>query len=55
MKAKILIFVLSLINIVSAAQNVEEIVKKADEKMRGNSSRGEFTMIIERPTWKREI
>jgi outer membrane lipoprotein-sorting protein len=55
MKTKICIFIFSLINFVAGAQNVEEIVKKADEKMRGNSSEGEFTMIIERPTWSREI
>jgi outer membrane lipoprotein-sorting protein len=50
-----MISILSLISFVAGAQNIEEIVKKADEKMRGNSSQGEFTMIIERPTWSREI
>lgn len=55
MKSKINIFVLSIISFFAHAQNVDEIVKKADEKMRGTSSEGEFTMIIERPTWSREI
>ena len=55
METKICIFIFSLINFATGAQNVDEIVKKADEKMRGNSSEGEFTMIIERPTWSREI
>jgi outer membrane lipoprotein-sorting protein len=55
MKSKISIFVLSIVSFFAGAQNVEEIVRKADEKMRGNSSEGEFTMIIERPFWSREI
>lgn len=38
-----------------SAQNLEEIIRKADEKFRGNSSQGEMTMIIERPTWSREV
>ena len=37
------------------AQNLEEIIRKADEKFRGNSSRGEMSMIIERPSWSREV
>ncbi|HSO88144.1 MAG TPA: outer membrane lipoprotein-sorting protein [Draconibacterium sp.] len=48
-------FALSIISFFAGAQNVEEIVKKADEKTRGNSSQGEFTMIIQRPAWSREI
>jgi outer membrane lipoprotein-sorting protein len=32
-----------------------EIIKKADEKQRGNSSKGEFTMTIERSSWSRSI
>ncbi len=55
MKDKILAIVFLFTGFSVGAQNVEEIVKKADEKMRGNSSQGEFTMIIERPTWSREI
>lgn len=38
------------------AQNATEIVKKADEKMRGEkSSQTTMTMIIVRPTWERTI
>lgn len=37
------------------AQNIKEIIKKADEKMRGTSSQGEMTMIIERPSWSRTV
>jgi outer membrane lipoprotein-sorting protein len=35
--------------------NIEEIVRQADEKFRGSSSKGELTMIIERPSWSREV
>jgi outer membrane lipoprotein-sorting protein len=35
--------------------NIEEIVRQADEKFRGTSSKGELTMIIERPSWSREV
>jgi hypothetical protein len=39
------------------AQNLsaKEIVKKADDKSRGQSSQGEMTMTIIRPTWTRSI
>ena len=47
----ILVFTTSILN----AQNAEEIVRLADEKFRGSSSRGETTMIIERLAWSREI
>lgn len=55
MKYLIINLTLILFSLNTIAQDVEEIVKKADEKMRGNSSQGEFTMIIERPSWTREI
>ena len=35
--------------------NIEEIVRQADEKFRGTSSKGELTMIIERPSWSRTV
>lgn len=37
------------------AQDATEIVKKADEKVRGESSRAEMTMEIVRPTWERSV
>ena len=37
------------------AQDATEIVKKADEKMRGESSKAEMTMKIVRPTWERSV
>ncbi len=39
----------------SFGQDVSEIIKKADEKMRGNSSKGEAIMKIVRPEWTREV
>jgi outer membrane lipoprotein-sorting protein len=32
-----------------------EIVKRADDKMRGNSNQAEMVMRIVRPTWQREV
>ena len=55
MKVKILLLVLSFFPIVVHAQDITEIIKKADEKFRGTSSKGEMTMIIQRPTWSREV
>jgi outer membrane lipoprotein-sorting protein len=37
------------------AQNATEIIKKVEEKERGNTSYTEMKMTIVRPTWKREI
>lgn len=39
------------------AQNLtaKQIIQKADEKSKGNSSKGEMSMTIERPTWSRSI
>lgn len=36
-------------------EDAREIVKKADEKMRGKTSKAEVTIQIVRPTWSREI
>ena len=51
----IVLFIAALFPLIPLAQNVEEIVRLADEKFRGESSRGQTTMIIERPAWSREI
>jgi len=37
------------------AQEAIDIIRKADEKMRGNSSYGEAVMRIIRPDWTREV
>lgn len=36
-------------------QDATEIIRRADEKMRGESSRAEITMRIVRPTWDRSL
>jgi len=35
--------------------DIKEIIRKSDEKFRGTSSSGSFSMTIERPTWSRTI
>ena len=42
-------------SLISYSQTAEEIVRKADELMRGVSSKGEMKMVIVRPKWTREI
>jgi len=55
MKSKILIFILTVLSSAVYAQDIKEIIRISDEKFRGTSSEGEMTMIIERPTWSREV
>ena len=55
MKLKLLIFTLLTIASAVNAQDIKEIIRQADEKFRGSSSQGEMTMIIERPSWSREV
>ncbi len=47
--------VLSLVTSILYAQDASEIIKKVDQKMRGNSSSSDMTMKIIRPDWSREI
>ena len=37
------------------AQNASDIVKKADEKMRGSTSQAELTIKTIRPSWTRSM
>ena len=37
------------------AQDAKEIIRRADQKMQGNSNKSEMRMTIVRPDWKREI
>lgn len=39
----------------AAAQDATEIVRRADEKFRGDESKAELTMSIVRPSWERTI
>ena len=57
MKSKVLLLTLLAGVLIQAAYGQEaiDIIKKADEKMRGASSYGEAVMQIVRPDWTREI
>lgn len=54
-KTIIKLLVVCMLPLSMNAQTAYEIVKKADEKNRGASSRGEMMMTIERTGWKRTI
>ena len=51
----ITIIVLNFYSIVSISQTALEIIKKADDKMQGNSNSSVMKMTIVRPDWKREV
>lgn len=57
MKTKLITLLLTLFAVSAIAQNIDikEIVRKSDEKFRGTSSTGTFSMTIQRPTWSRTI
>jgi outer membrane lipoprotein-sorting protein len=55
MKTIVAFSILHFLPFMVVSQDVEEIVRRADEKFRGLSSRGEMTMIIERPSWSRTV
>ncbi len=55
MKISMVLVLVILISVVGKAQDIKEIIRKSDEKFRGNSSTGSFSMTIERPTWSRTI
>ena len=55
MKTKILTLILLFVATIASTQDIKEIIRKADEKMRGTSSQGEMTMTIVRPTWSRTV
>lgn len=46
---------LGMANVAAQSLTATEIVKRADDNRRGNSSYSEITMTIVRPTWNREI
>ncbi len=54
MKAKLLILSLFLGSAIFA-QDAKEIMRKADQKMKGKTFFAEMTMTIQRPTWKRTL
>ena len=56
MKQKILLLLLQLLPAAGGwCQDATGVVKKADEKMRGNTSQVEMVINIIRPAWKRSI
>jgi outer membrane lipoprotein-sorting protein len=48
-------FLLILTSFFSGAQDAKEIVKRADDKMRGKTSQAEMVIKTTRPTWTREM
>jgi outer membrane lipoprotein-sorting protein len=55
MKTILNLFLVNLLVLGATAQDIKEIVRKADEKFRGTSSQGEMTMTIQRPSWSRTV
>jgi len=55
MKHLIIIILMWLIALSGFAQDAAEIVRKADQKMRGESNYAEMTMSIIRPDWTRDV
>jgi outer membrane lipoprotein-sorting protein len=55
MKSRILTGVFSIILLSGICQDAKEIVKKADDKMQGNSNISQLSMTIVRPTYTRTI
>lgn len=49
------IFFLSHSQVLQIAETAKDVIKKADEKMRGKTSQSEMTIKIVRPTWSREM
>lgn len=50
-----LIFFLSHSQVLQINETAKDVIKKADEKMRGKTSQSEMTIKIVRPTWTREM
>jgi outer membrane lipoprotein-sorting protein len=57
MKHSLLLSIIAFLSIIVSAQNytAKEIIKLADDKNRGLSSKGEMTMTIVRPDWTRSV
>lgn len=55
MKHILTVLLLILVSITIRAQSAIDIIRKADEKMRGTSSHSVMKMTVVRPDWKREI
>ncbi len=57
MKTKLTAFLLAILSFTAFSQSIDikEIIRQSDEKFRGSSSTGSFSMTIQRPTWSRTI
>jgi outer membrane lipoprotein-sorting protein len=57
MKTKLFTILLAFLSVSVVAQDLDirEIVRRSDEKFRGTSSAGTFSMTIQRPGWSRTI
>lgn len=55
MKKIFLYFILNLLFTITYSQEAKDIVKKADEKVKGNTSFSSITIQTIRPSWSREI
>lgn len=55
MRYLILLFVFFLVALSAQGQSATEIVKRSDDKMRGNTSEAEMVIRTVRPTWTREM
>ena len=55
MRTVFFIFQFILFSTIVSSQDIKEIIRKSDEKFRGTSSTGSFSMTIQRPTWSRTI
>lgn len=49
------LFLILLTSTLTFAQDAQEIVKRADDKMRGKTSQAEMVIKTTRPTWTREM
>ena len=51
----LVVLVLTSFALAGQGQTAMEIIKRADDKMQGESNKAEMRMTIVRPDWKREI
>jgi outer membrane lipoprotein-sorting protein len=54
-RAVLVFFLLGMLAQASPAQDATEIVRRADERLRGKTSYAELTMRVVRPDWSREV
>ncbi|SMO45836.1 outer membrane lipoprotein-sorting protein [Gracilimonas mengyeensis] len=55
LKKLVFLFLMGFVSIPVLGQDATEIIKKMDDKMRGETLEAEITMTIVRPSWERSI